>query len=75
MRPYQPISRFIMLSCLMGLSGCAGDSPKPAADTLTSSGSVNEEQQPTSGEVQSEGSPPTLKKPKPLLRKFSLQYQ
>ena len=63
MQPYQSISRVIMLSCLMGLPGCAGDSPTPPADTLTSSGPVNADEQPTSGEVQDRGVTPTLKKP------------
>ena len=57
MRPYQSIPRIIMVSCLMGLAGCAGDSPKPPSDTLTPSGAVKAKEQSTSGEVQERAVP------------------
>ena len=57
MRPYQSIPRIMMVSCLMGLAGCAADSPKPPSDSLTPSDAVKAKEQPTSGEVQERAVP------------------
>lgn len=57
MRFYQLISRIMMVSFLMSLAGCAGDSSKPSTDTLAPSGAVKTEDQPASGDVQERAVP------------------
>src|SRR6476661_3127863 len=57
MRFYRLISRIMMVSFLMSLAGCAGDSPKPSTDTLAPSGAVKTEDQPASGDVQERAVP------------------
>jgi len=60
---YQSISYLMAVSFLLGLAGCASDSPKPAAETPAPSAVAQAEQgqdQPPAGEVQERAVPRTM---------------